>query len=454
MPLDPSIPLAAVGPQVQQYNPLQNAAQLAQLQQLFTQQQLARLQVTEAEQTAQERKAAREVFASIQQQGLDVNTPEGQKVLRSQLYPVAPNMAAALQKGFNDARRTEAAALKDEADAGQAQLKTVTDRLQAMDTILANTTPETFPQDRQRLIELGYKPEVFPPVYDQRVIEAARNRLIPLKDQAELAFKQKEQQERQNLEERKLGMEQTRTAVIPGPMGFVTHQPNLPGTPIAPVPGIPGAAQVAAITPAVSEMAKNAVALGTTTQTMALQLGQLERLRKEGIYEGVTGMPTIIDLYRKGGFTAELAKKGFDEAKLARTAAFLNIATGLPLGQVQSLSKTTDKDIELLQQAHGNLQRLQPGPLMDQALDDLRRVTSEKAALANEQLQQIQANPTTLPTFPVPEAKGAAKAGASTSQGKILTEADIQATMADPRNKGRTRAEIVAAAQAKGWSLR
>lgn len=198
-----------------------------------------------------------------------------------------------------------------------------------------------------------------------------------------------------------------------------------------------------------TKMGEEAVAMGQATQQTYAALDRMERLVEQGVYTASPELPTVLAAYRRGIVTPL-----YDKDKLARTDQLMKEGTGLPfsvLGGNTSFAKTSDKEQDIIQRATGNFANLQSPEALKLSLKELRETTDTKARLANEALEKIKSG-TPLGGYGQPTpSKPSAPSPSQGSGALVLTDADITTTLADPKNKGRTREQVIAAAKLKGW---
>lgn len=206
MPIDPSIPLQLRPVQLPAYDPGTQALTLAQLAGALQQRQAGELALQQAQEERQARQQLKDLYAKT---GGFPSDSEQQRQFLGQVGAVDPKAALQIGESFRKGRLEESQIRKEQALTTKAQADTATSmatmqtkffdlQRQKLDLIhqtLSGATPETWAQQRDFLVTgLGVPPDQIPLQYDATTVAAAGQRALTQKERLDVLDKQAQRQ--------------------------------------------------------------------------------------------------------------------------------------------------------------------------------------------------------------------------------------------------------------------
>jgi hypothetical protein len=188
----------------------------------------------------------------------------------------------------------------------------------------------------------------------------------------------------------------------------------------------------------------------TTAKDVNTALDEAERLIKEGVYEAGVVNDAALAAY------PTVTVPGFDAEKLARTKALREIGHRLTLSNGSLGTGVSEGDRITYQKATGDFASAKSFDSMYESIKTARNVANRATDAANE-LNRFYRDNKRLPDYARAAVPTREQVREQPKAGSVptlrLTEADIAATLANPKNAGKTRADILAAAKARGYEV-
>lgn len=193
--------------------------------------------------------------------------------------------------------------------------------------------------------------------------------------------------------------------------------------------------QRAPLTQAMADEIKKVQEEARAARSLTQSLSEVERLMNEGVYEQSPTLSAALTLYNSTGYV--MPGLGYDAAILARTGRLRELGSQLTVDRAGTLgNQVSEGDRKTYEAAAGRFQEGKTLASMRESVKSMRTIAERAIENANTALTTMQQ------TNQIPQYQGTPGAAKGTKANPI-TEQDIQDTLKNPANAGKTRAQLI-----------